>query len=61
MLNESISRRGFLAAAAVATAGFRRSLVAADPFGGFTVGIQTYTFRNFDLEPALKRTQDLVF
>lgn len=30
-----------------------------DPFGGFTVAIQTYTFRNFNLEQALKRTADL--
>jgi sugar phosphate isomerase/epimerase len=30
-----------------------------DPFGGFTLGIQTYTFRNFDLEPALKKIQSL--
>ena len=32
---------------------------AADPFGGFTVGVQSYTFRNFDLEQALKRTKEL--
>lgn len=31
----------------------------SDPFGGFVLGIQSYTFRNFDLEPALKRTKDL--
>jgi sugar phosphate isomerase/epimerase len=29
-----------------------------DPFGGFTVGVQSYTFRNFDLEPTLKRIKD---
>lgn len=28
-------------------------------FAGFTVGIQSYTFRNFNLEQALKRTQEL--
>jgi sugar phosphate isomerase/epimerase len=28
-------------------------------FGGFTVGVQSYTFRDFDLEQCLKRTQDL--
>jgi sugar phosphate isomerase/epimerase len=32
---------------------------ATDEFGGFTVGVQSYTFRNFGLEQALKRTQDL--
>ena len=31
----------------------------ADEFGGFTLGIQSYTFRNFQLEQALKRTQEL--
>jgi sugar phosphate isomerase/epimerase len=30
-----------------------------DEFGGFTVGIQSYTFRKFNLEQALKRTQEL--
>ena len=30
-----------------------------DPFGGFTVGIQSYSFRNFKLEQALERTRDL--
>lgn len=31
----------------------------ADLFGGFTVGMQSYTFRNFDREQALKRTKEL--
>jgi inosose dehydratase len=30
-----------------------------DPFGGFKLGAQSYTFREFDLEPALKRMQSL--
>ncbi len=30
-----------------------------DDFGGFTLGAQTYTFRNFDLEPALKKIKEL--
>lgn len=30
-----------------------------DPFGGFIVGVQTYSFRNFNLEQALQRTQKL--
>lgn len=30
-----------------------------DPFGGFTVGMQSYTFRNFKLDQALQRTADL--
>jgi sugar phosphate isomerase/epimerase len=32
---------------------------AADAFGGFILGVQSYTFRNFDLEPCLKRIKDL--
>jgi len=31
----------------------------ADRFGPFPVGVQSYTFREFDLEQCLKRTQDL--
>jgi inosose dehydratase len=30
-----------------------------DAFGGFTLGAQTYTFRHFDLEPALKKIKEL--
>jgi inosose dehydratase len=60
----SISRRRFLQVSAVAgLAGLPALLGAADtkpdPLGGFTLGVQSYSFRNFDLEPALKRTQDL--
>jgi sugar phosphate isomerase/epimerase len=31
----------------------------ADPFGGFKLGVQSYTFRHFNTEQTLKRTQDL--
>ncbi len=30
-----------------------------DPYGGFTLGVQSYSFREFDTEQALKRIQDL--
>ncbi len=40
-------------------AGSLRGDSPKDPFGGFLLGIQSYTFRNFDLEQALKRTKDL--
>jgi sugar phosphate isomerase/epimerase len=30
-----------------------------DDFGGFKLGAQSYTFREFDLEPTLKRMQEL--
>jgi sugar phosphate isomerase/epimerase len=58
-----IDRRGFLRFG-VATAGvaclsrFVHSADKDDGFGGFIVGAQSYTFRNFDLEPALKRMQE---
>ena len=59
----SLPRRAFLrtAAAAVAIPAFTRFAPAADadPFGGFTVGVQSYSFRKFNLEQALKRTQEL--
>lgn len=32
---------------------------AADGFGGFTVGVQSYTFRNFNFEQAMQRIDDL--
>lgn len=59
------SRREFLGTAASLVGGMAGSAAFAaedkkdDPFGGFTLAIQSYTFREFDLEPALKRIQDL--
>jgi sugar phosphate isomerase/epimerase len=56
------SRRRFLAAsvatlgaAALGQAGERQP----DPFGGFIVGVQSYSFRQFKLEQALTRIRDL--
>jgi sugar phosphate isomerase/epimerase len=61
-----ISRRQFLRTGAATAAGLavlpallRADDKKRDPFGGFTLGVQSYSFRNFDLEPALKRTQAL--
>src|SRR5437660_2189096 len=61
-----LNRRGFLqrgAAAIGGLAGVPTMVTAleknADPFGGFTMGVQSYCFRNFDREAALKRTQEL--
>ncbi|MBL8793395.1 MAG: sugar phosphate isomerase/epimerase [Planctomycetia bacterium] len=59
----ALSRREFLQAAAVGLAAAPALLAADDkkddPFGGFILGVQSYTFREFDLEGALKRTKDL--
>jgi inosose dehydratase len=60
------SRRSFLqlgVASAVSLAGLGSFALGDDtpndPFGGFKLGIQSYTFRHFNTEQALKRTQDL--
>ena len=57
-------RRRFLQTGAAAVLGLAAGsrLIAADkddPFGGFTLGVQSYAFRQFDLEPCLKRTKEL--
>jgi inosose dehydratase len=60
-----LDRRQFLGAGAAAAlglaAGGRLALAADkdDPFGGFEVGAQSYTFRNFNLEETLKHLKDL--
>src|SRR5438105_777938 len=62
-----LTRRGFLRAGAAATAAALTAQASAaaepkrpaDPFGGFTVGVQSYSFRNFNLERTLERTRDL--
>jgi inosose dehydratase len=58
----SFDRRRFLRAG-VAAVGMSSlsSLLRAEEnaFGGFKLGAQSYTFREFDLEPALKRMKDL--
>jgi sugar phosphate isomerase/epimerase len=57
----SLSRRQFLGASAAAAAVGLSSVKthAADPYGGFTVGVQSYCFREFGLEQALKQTKEL--
>jgi sugar phosphate isomerase/epimerase len=61
-----LSRRGFLRtglAAALGLAAAPAALSAGqnqrDPFGGFAVGAQSYTFRTFGLERALDAIRDL--
>jgi sugar phosphate isomerase/epimerase len=65
-MHDSMSRRRFLqasGAAALGAAAFQSLPAHADDkkedFGGFTLGVQSYTYRNFDLEPALAKIQDL--
>lgn len=60
------TRRQFLkntTAAALSLAGMPASINAEekkdDRFGPFPVGVQSYTFRDFNLEQCLKRTKDL--
>jgi sugar phosphate isomerase/epimerase len=58
----SLHRRSFLGAGAALAVGGLSRLVAeekADPFGGFRLGAQSYTFREFKLEPALQRMKKL--
>jgi inosose dehydratase len=60
MTPRHIDRRMFLAASAATAAGFLGPTAARAADGlGFSLGVQSYTFRNFDLEPALKRIKEL--
>jgi sugar phosphate isomerase/epimerase len=65
-MTQGMDRRRFLQVGAAASIGFSgvSTALAADekkedPFGGFTLGVQTYTYRKFDLERALKEIQGL--
>lgn len=64
MLNRQfLSRREMLrSSAGLAVLGSLASnsrLFAAEEFGGFTIGIQSYTFRNFKFDQAIKRIADV--
>jgi sugar phosphate isomerase/epimerase len=61
MTAHSLNRRAFLSATAATAAGLltARTAPAAPDFAGFNVGVQSYTFRNFDLEQMLKKTKEL--
>jgi len=60
MTTRSIDRRAFLGASAATALGLAAGTraVAAEA-SKITLGVQSYTFRNFDLEPALKRIKEL--
>lgn len=55
------TRREFLATTAAATATALGAVHAADtsPYGNWNIGAQSYSFRDFDLEQALKNYQTL--
>jgi sugar phosphate isomerase/epimerase len=61
----TIDRRRFLQTSAAAlslsalTSFLRAQDKPDDPFGGFKFGAQSFTFREFDTEPALKRMKEL--
>lgn len=62
----SMTRRAFVRDGLAGTLGLAAATSALwaaqdkpDPFGGFTVGVQSYSFRRFNLEQALERTQKL--
>ncbi|QJX00369.1 sugar phosphate isomerase/epimerase family protein [Frigoriglobus tundricola] len=61
MPSPTLNRRAFLGASAAAAASLltTRTTSAADDFAGFHVGVQSYTFRQFDLEQMLKKTKEL--
>jgi sugar phosphate isomerase/epimerase len=61
MTPRAIDRRTFLAASTATAATLLAGRAAASPVDdlGFGLGVQSYTFRNFDLEQALKRTKEL--
>ena len=61
MTSHILNRRAFLVASAATAAGVLSTspASAADDFAGFNIGVQSYTFREFELEQALKRTKEL--
>ncbi len=60
MPHAALSRRQFLgASAAVLGAGALALAEDKNPYGDFTVGVQSYCFRNFEREQCLKRIGDL--
>jgi len=59
---DALSRRRFLQAGAALAAPLsllRADGEAPDGYGGFTVGVQSYCFREFNTEQSLKRTEEL--
>jgi inosose dehydratase len=63
MNNLNPSRRDFLQIASMAAAATlistQRSFAADDPYGGFKMGLQSYTLRSFKVEKAMEHTRTL--
>ena len=63
MFSATPSRREFLQAASLATAatlfGTQRAFAAEDPYGGFKMGLQSYSLRAFKVEKAMEHTRTL--
>ncbi|MCA9054150.1 MAG: TIM barrel protein [Planctomycetaceae bacterium] len=60
----SVSRRSFLKAGSAAvgaawTAGFAFAAEGSDPYGGFKMGLQSYSLRGYEVETALEHTRTL--
>jgi sugar phosphate isomerase/epimerase len=66
MYSDPVTRRRFLGTSAAATCGLFATPALLlgedkkdDRFGPFSIGVQSYTFREFDLEQCLKRMKEL--
>jgi inosose dehydratase len=65
LFHSDLDRRRFLQAGALSVLGFVIESPFAfadakdDPFGGFTLGVQSYTYRKFTIEQTLKHIHDL--
>lgn len=58
-LPANLSRRQFLSASAATLVAGTLSSADDSPYGNFMIGAQSYSFRDFKLEPALKQYQTL--
>jgi len=69
-MNQSLSRRRFLALSSAAAAGatffdapsvLRAAMLlhADDPYQGWPIGVQSYSLRNFDLHEAVRHIQGM--
>lgn len=60
MPNRTMDRRAFLASSAAIATGFvANAAPGSSDTPGFNLGVQSYTFREFDLDAALKRIKEL--